>query len=105
MSSSAPRRMSAWPRALPPPNSIRRIRMKEALERNIVVETVVVGCRLLGGRLRLRLLWSRCLLWFTLRARLRLARSIVGAATTTAEQLHGTAHVDHDFRGIALDAV
>src|SRR5690606_10997550 len=49
---------------------------ENSLERNIVVEAVVVWRWLLSGRLGLRLLRTCCLLWLTLRARLRLTRGI-----------------------------
>lgn len=104
MSSSAPRRMSAWPRALPPPNSIRRIRIQETLEGDVVIEAVIVRRWLLprGRLLRLSLL-TRSLLRLALRA--RLTWRVIGTAATTAEQLHGAIHVDDDFGGVALDAI
>src|SRR5690606_36790517 len=76
---------------------------ENSLERTIVVEAVVVGRRLLRGRLGLGLLRTCCLLRLTLRA--PLTRAIHGTTATTTEQLHGAAHVDPDLRGIELDAI
>ena len=66
------------------------------LERNVIIKAVVIRCRLLRrGLLRLRggLRLGRG----TLRA--GLAHALFATALTAVEQLHLTAHVDHNLGG------